>query len=281
MISASSPVQSVAYDDEHHAYAVNGEPVPSVTQVIAAASPKPALTWWGMRVGIAAVVSLMQEGAISWPALSQLERPSAIYDKRDPAHDEAKAAIERLVVKARLSTNHIRDDAAERGSLIHEGAQLLAAGGVPDLDEHPAALRGYLQALCAWWSELEPVIELSEVIVGSATHRYAGRFDALLRYDDDDTPTLVDFKTSAGIYDEVAVQLAAYRDAFAQCSGRSIGQAQAIHLRHDGSYAVHTYGEEALALASAEFLAARQLYDARAARADAAPKPKKRRTPAA
>ena len=64
---------SVRYDDKAHKYWIDGVEVPSVSTILDATLPKPALTWWGFRVGMAAVAEFCKLGKVSWPTLCSLD----------------------------------------------------------------------------------------------------------------------------------------------------------------------------------------------------------------
>ena len=68
---------TVTFDPAKHAYQIDGKPVPSVTQILGVLD-KPGLPWWGMKVGVAGVCALIDNGhgVLDW------EHPEAMRDGR-------------------------------------------------------------------------------------------------------------------------------------------------------------------------------------------------------
>lgn len=209
----------VKFDDEKHKYWIGGEPVISVTQVLKIL-PNDALPWWGMRVGMAAVVELLNQERIGWPQL--LAHRHAEVLSGVPVHPDSptvagkdgklKTLLEDLVVKAGLSINSIRDDAAAKGTAMHDALELMLQGEFPDIADYALEERPRLQALSKWWLEHDDMEILAvEQIVGSRAHMFAGRFDLLCRDHDTDQVVLRDLKRTKGIYPDTHFrQLAGY-----------------------------------------------------------------------
>lgn len=170
---------------------------PSVTGIIDML-PKPWLQYWaaGMTAELAvdslAILSDMAErdraGAIAY-----LRGASSRYTKqRAGIGSEAHDLFERM----------IRGQAVGR---VH-----------PDMEPYR---RGFAQFL----EEVQPELVRAEDVAWSDTHRYAGSFDAILRIrlgDDgkhnpagDEHTVIVDWKTSASLHSEVALQISAYAHA--------------------------------------------------------------------
>lgn len=101
-----------------------------------------------------------------------------------------------------------RDDAAVRGTEVHAYADQLARGDEVEVPDHLAA---YVEAYVAYLDDYQPTTVHSELIVGNRTHMVGGRLDSI-----DNIPgfglSLVDIKTSRGVYGEYALQVAAYRN---------------------------------------------------------------------
>lgn len=261
----------ITYDDEKHAYWLSGIPVPSVSAVLDVL-PKPALTWWGMRVGLAAVVELFNRNKLNFPTLmshTYAEVLSGIpVEGGDSPRERNKAGIEKtllewLVIANRLSTNHVRDDAAVRGTSTHDALGAMVMGDFPTLSDFPHNERPYLQALNKWWLNNDGTEFLRvEQIVGSREHMFAGRFDMLCR-DPDEKIVLRDLKTAKDIYPHSNYrQLAAYTLAFHEMQAYlppekrlHIDRAEIVNLRADGTYQTGvSYG------IAEDFLACRALY---------------------
>lgn len=260
------PPVVIEFDESRHKYTVNGLDVPSVTQVLGETSPPGGLTWWAMRVGFYGVVELVKQGKLAWPVVQTIEDARALYDKRLTDHEKVKALIEKLVIAERLSCNHVRDDKGTIGTSIHHAVVRLGAGEDPELQEFPPDDRGYIAGMWDWWTTWGPEFHDQEVIVGSAKHGYAGRFDATVVYEDDEVPeattgdpeqavidpddpeppdldvalrparTLVDFKTSGDVRADSHIQLSAYELAHRECGGTPHDRQEIVHLLPDGTF---------------------------------------------
>ena len=216
-------------------YRVNGVEVPSVTTVLDVLN-KPALPWWGMKVGVEGCRQLHEQGY----TLPLLE----VDDIVD------------LLTEHKLTVNHVRDRAGTRGQSVHDALEAWAkTGHKPDSNIYPPEEKGYIDGLLAFLADVpsaEP--EACEVLVASVEHGYAGRYDLRLRTHEPHPvvvhqtktrryhkllmpgETLVDLKTSKGIYSSHARQLEAYEQAsiesgYAPSKGRGI-----LHVNADGTY---------------------------------------------
>ena len=219
----------IKYNDEDHRYWIKAEgtggwlEVPSVTTVLEDMSSVPALPWWGMRVGMAAAVEAMAH--VPWADLANAHTPLEIinpqtipperrhYAKGDRKRKKPKSLIEAWTVDNRRSTNHVADDAGDRGTAIHTVLEMLALDEIPNVERFPADQRGWIAGLVQWYLDQEPTFLLNEVMVASAEHRYAGRFDSVVMYPDSRI-VLLDLKTSKGVYKKHLRQLALYEAGF-------------------------------------------------------------------
>ena len=237
---------TIKYDDVKHKYWIDGEEVPSVTQILDAVTPKDALPWWGMRVGIAALIKMMQTEKVSWPVVE-----SHIYEevlsgipekgpKKVNRRGKEKVLIEQLVIESKLDTNAIKRARGDEGTEIHDAIQKVGIDDVlPVLDDFSAEFRPYLRAFSRFWLDHDPVFLEQETIVGHRGLRYAGRTDlkALIR----GLKTMIDFKTSKDVYETHHEQLRLY-----DVGDRYMGQFEAsfepcdnlavVRLGRDGQY---------------------------------------------
>jgi hypothetical protein len=163
----------------HYRHPVSGELVPSVTNVIGILD-KPALPRWAAR----------ETAKAAWSMRASLESLG-----QEEAIDVLKGAPWRRSGRA-----------ADRGTSIHEWLESSLLGEpLPTLTGE--ALE-YVDAAAAWLERWQPVAIATEVTMFAAT--YAGTADAILTIEDE--TWLIDFKTSSGLYPEVALQLAALAD---------------------------------------------------------------------
>lgn len=257
---------AITYDDDKHAYTVDGESVPSVTEILNATESKDALPWWGMRVGMAAVIKLLEDvGYAGLVAANTYEEivsgkpapENAHYGEKDFKRRKPKTLVEKLTIERKLTTNHVKEDAGDRGTSIHAAMEAMGVGVMPDVADFPPEHRGYIQGLAKWWLDFEPEFLEQEVIVGSKKHSYAGRFDGRITYHAGvrkDEHGLMDLKTSKGVYMSHAKQLTGYEIAYTEMdAGPAFDFKQVLHVPGDGSYRlVETCAPDRVFLAAVE-----------------------------
>lgn len=165
-----------------HTYLLDGHPLPGVTTVLDAIA-KPALIGWGIKAVATAAVDRWEEFAQMPPSQRLEELKRAPY-----AH---------------------RDALANRGTEIHRLGERLVHGIETTV---PAPLIEAVDAYARWLDEwgIEPIA--SETPLAHGTYGYAGTADLWARVGArDGMLVLIDLKTGRGVYDETALQLAAYR----------------------------------------------------------------------
>lgn len=214
--------ERLTFDPEPHVYELDGDAIPSVTQVLNVLH-KPALVWWGMVTGVEGLCSLDRDGHLGngWA--------------EDP---EATA---KLLTEHKLTVNHVRDKAGVRGSAAHRALEDYAKSGkVPRLDDYPDEERGYIRAIASWIVDTEPEFLESEVMVASVEHRYAGTLDvrAVLGKGEFAGQTgLIDAKSSKRIYpDSHFPQLAAYELASVECGYDPTDYQAVLRVAPTGKY---------------------------------------------
>jgi hypothetical protein len=131
-----------------------------------------------------------------------------------------------------------------RGTEVHRHAEALSRDEDVDV---PGELYGYVSACADFLDEWAVRPLLTEAVVGSRAHHYAGTLDLVAALPNGEV-ALFDYKTGAsGIWPDTALQAAAYRyadfhltadDREASVADLGITAAYAVHLRPDG-YAVH------------------------------------------
>lgn len=266
---------TITYDDASHKYTIDGEPVPSVTQILDTVTPKEALTWWGMRVGFAAVIELIQRNKLSSMVLGSYSYNDHVtgiplegeYVWRGRGKNrKKKTPLEALILDEGLDVNKIKRTKGDLGTAVHNAIETIAATGtLPSLGDYEPELHGYLRALAGFWYEQDPELVEQEIIVASPEHQYAGRFDAIVKFGDE--RVLLDFKTSKGVYDSMSEQLVLYEVAYLELDGEPFDRKEIVHLKPDAQYQLYpAYTSHETAIASVELFHARQ--------ADAKRKPK-------
>jgi hypothetical protein len=243
----------VEYTADPRTYWVNGVVVPSVTQILDVLH-KPALPWWGMKVGVAGVIDLWDDGLIqegvtgagkgrlsyAYPAEGETFSPLSVDD------------VVSLLTKESLTVNHVRDKAADRGTSVHQGFEDFCTTGIrPNPLNFPEAERGFVEGLVRFIEEVNPIVLEAEVMVGSAKHGFAGRFDLLARTEEVVVKTgprtertipagigVWDLKTSKGFYDSHLLQVCAYAEAAWECGYPESSYQAIVRVSANGRYDV-------------------------------------------
>lgn len=167
-----------------HSYLLDGHPVPGVTTIIGVLD-KPALVNWAAEQSASFAVE-------NWARLSEL-----------PLMERAKQ-----IQSARFQTNRA---AVVKGNRIHAMAeQLQQTGQAPVNPDNPVYPQ--VVAVARFLDDWEMQSIVTEAPVCNAGYRYAGTMDGIIWSPRLGT-ILLDWKTGKGVYDETALQLAAYQAA--------------------------------------------------------------------
>jgi hypothetical protein len=124
----------------------------------------------------------------------------------------ALVAWARRVALAGNDPDKVRDQAADIGTLAHYMIECHLKGEEPDISEYgqadiDKAENCYLNYL-EWEKEHVDEVWHSELQLVSEVHKYGGTMDLVGVIDG--KPSLLDFKSSKGIYPEFKIQIAAY-----------------------------------------------------------------------
>jgi len=209
----TSPALSRAKRGGGRVYVWEGREYPSVTTILGATVPKPALVGWAAR----ATAEWAVDHRAEWTDLSD----------RQAAVDLLKGAPFRD-----------RDRAADVGSAVHHYAERIARGEtVTDASEDVAP---FIPHFARFLDEWEPEYVETEATVFNLTAGYAGTLDAIAVIRG--KTYLLDTKTGRDVYPDVALQLAAYEAG--EFIGRDDGHTvddipdidafAVLHLRPDG-----------------------------------------------
>jgi hypothetical protein len=184
-MTATAPATRRINSGRGHSYRLDGERVPSITEVLGEAWPKPALIGWA--AGCAA----------DWAADN--------YDSLAEMSTTARANT------IRKNWRNAGKEAALRGTIIHDYAHRLALG---EEIEVPDDYRDHVDAYLAFAEEWEPAELMVELPVFSRRYRYAGTPDLVAVLKDGRT-WILDWKTGAkgGVFVDYVLQLAAARFA--------------------------------------------------------------------
>jgi hypothetical protein len=200
-----------------HRYTLDGVPCTGVTTLIKSGLPSPALMYWSARAVAEFVADANLDDIQAWQRLGRDGLVNAL--KNVPWSQ--------------------RDAAAVRGTEVHALAEAAIGGAAVEVPDHLAA---HVDSCMRFFDEWQPKPVLLESSVASRRWQYAGTLDLVA-----DLPNgqraLLDYKTGKGVYGEVALQLAAYRNAefFLDADGAEqpmssldITHTYAVHLRADG-----------------------------------------------
>lgn len=175
------------FQDRGHRYSLDGEWLPGVTTIVRAALANEAFQYSAAKQ------------AAQWAALNPDQ-------------------LERLGHEAftKMATEAYKRNMVEKGNLgtqLHMHAQQLVETGTTDA---PPEQVPYVEAAADFLDTHQAQPVASECPIFHDTFLYAGRLDLLASLSgvgDDRGIWLLDFKTGAGVYPDVALQLAGYRFA--------------------------------------------------------------------
>lgn len=190
------------FKDRH--YVVSGVPelegveLPSVTTVLSVIN-KPAIGPWMVKTALECVRQTL---------VSHLgERPLTIF---------TEYGVDELITESRKRPDAIKDEAADLGTRAHIYIEhLLQGGALPECDED---IKPCVDAFWAWYEATGLDIAVSERMVFSHQHRFAGALDGMGRFKDG-RKVIVDWKTSSGLWPEYALQASAYWWADGEMTG--------------------------------------------------------------
>ena len=179
---------------------VAGIELPSVT-TITGVLDKPALVPWAERTGIEEMRSRV---VAAYPDLMLEPMGQAYFEE----------SLNKIAKDSSGATRRIKEDAAEFGTTSHEVIEGILAGR--EASHIPDTHLDVANNFASWYrgSGLTN-IEFAEQAVYSAQYQYGGTIDAI-GYDSNGYTVIIDWKTSNGLYPEVALQLAGYGVAYAE-----------------------------------------------------------------
>lgn len=124
-----------------------------------------------------------------------------------------------LIEEAKKEYRRLTAEAADIGTEIHKWAEDWIAGKKPEIPDNEKVANGITAFLKFNKDNKIKWIE-SERLVYSKKHKYCGKLDAIGIMND--RLTLIDFKSSNGIYDEMYLQVAGYQIAYEEETNKKI-----------------------------------------------------------
>lgn len=198
------------FDGFKHRYTVNAETIPSVTGVLSVIN-KPALINWAARTAIEYVAAQIDPG-VTYDEI-QL---AAIWQAGKSAHYQKKV------------------DAGDLGTFTHKWVEDYIKGNHPGMPVNEG-LKASVNQFTDWVAEHQVQFLMSEQPIYSKKYKYAGTLDFICKIDGQ--LFIGDLKTSSGIYDEMWIQTAAYRQARSEeyPEEKYVGQL-IVRIGKDGSF---------------------------------------------
>lgn len=208
------PRPKIEFNEEAHKYTVNGEIYPSVTTIIKATVPV-ELSWWGMEVGVGGVAVLIKRGLFPQP-----------YDPN---------VVVELLKQQNLTTNSIFWKRGESGTAIHKAFEDYGkTGKIPQLDDFPPEDHNRISQLAGFILDNRPEFIEQEVRTASLKYRYAGTFDARVKFEAGEykkKECILDVKTGKYVYPASQFpQLAAYENAEVEAGYKPSDYQLVLHL---------------------------------------------------
>jgi hypothetical protein len=163
--------------------------------------------------GVTTILGLIPKYLLPWVARTTADYIQAGILQRLAAEGEVGGSfLASLCDEAKKEHTRKRDAAGDIGSLVHGFAEEVICGVVVD-DEFweatPTEARPGCLAFLQWWNGIKPLKNVeSERIVFSKRLFYCGTCDLFATING--KPTVVDFKTGSGFYEDQPLQLAAY-----------------------------------------------------------------------
>ena len=196
------------YNDDKHKYSVDGVEVAGVTSVTGVLD-KPALVWWSANMGAEYLLENLKPGQM----LDELE-------------------IKDLATGVKFAHRKRGSKAADIGTMVHNWIEDFIRAGLAKkpLPKMPVnkEMRRSIEAFLAWTKENEVKFLNTERIVYSKKYGYAGTLDAEVMING--KYSVVDFKTSKAIYDEMFLQVSAYAHAVMEEDGKKDAQLYILRL---------------------------------------------------
>ena len=197
------------FNEAKHQYSHNGEFVPAVTSVLSTTIAKQQfLMPWAVKMGA------------EW------------FKENSEAFSQAEISIEDMVNGIKKAYKKKSAGAIDLGRQVHEWCEQailwkLGNAEVPSMPADEKAVNA-INAFREWIKHNEVEWLAAEQRVYSRTHNYAGTVDAVARVNGEFA--VIDFKTSARIYEEYYLQVAAYSKCVEDIYGEPVDAAYILRF---------------------------------------------------
>lgn len=217
------PRPEIEFDAKLHAYTVNGEAVPSVTQIIEATVPKPfsAGAWWGYKMGVNSTHAYLIDAYAN-----EVLVPFDV----DEFYDEIK--------RKWPNPNTRLEDAGQRGRNVHDALHDFFMFDGIAIDDYDPAEHQRIQGVLDFIEKNGIEILAAEVVTASKMWKYAGTLDAYCRFtkgEYEGKTFRLDWKTSKNIYpNQHFPQVLAYEQAEVESGEDSADHLAVVHIPESG-----------------------------------------------
>lgn len=188
--------------------------------------------------GVTTVLGLIPKYLLPWVARTTADYiQQGILERLNTEGEVGGSFLSSLCEEAKKEHTRKKEKAGDIGTLVHAFAEELIAQGdewkdvVDDLfEDAPTEAHAGMTAFMNWWRDvaIDRASIQSERIVFSRKLFYCGTCDLFATIDG--KPTVVDFKTGSGFYEDQPLQLAAYATALEEELGIEIKDGWIIHL---------------------------------------------------
>ncbi len=193
--------------ERHYIHPRTGERFVSVTTVLHVVG-KDGLPYWAAK-------TVQEEAREILPRLVKASRRRPCDTRGD---DRCDVCPDCLGLYLRRAPDRLRDEAADRGTRVHQVAEHYTLTG--ELLPHDPDVAPFVAQYMEFRRQFQPTYEAAEMTVINRTHGYAGTLDKVVRLGWCPpkyrhligVPMVGDIKTGKGVYPEFALQLAAYRN---------------------------------------------------------------------
>lgn len=234
--------------------------VPSVTTVLDILTKGGGLINWGQSTGVNGPLELVKRGALA-PLIDQANRCYVLGQRVAGVWQEATVQdVLELMDEHGITIDDAKESGGHRGDGVHRALETWCEQGsfpVPDLfpEEEQGYVEGLRQFLVAIHDDVIQDSIVSERMVGSIEHGFAGRYDLELALARDveivqriypkKPPKIgvmqagrwrLDLKTSKHVYDSHFLQLEGYEGGAIECGYGPSDHRGVIHVTQDGRY---------------------------------------------
>jgi hypothetical protein len=194
----------LTFNEKNHQFKVNGKPVKSVTYFTGVIDASGPLMYWAVNQAKLFLQDLLNQGK---PITS--------------------VSIEEAGKQHRIK----KEAAGTIGTNVHDWIERYIKGENPEMPEVAEELNGIL-AFLKWLEEHQVEFIESEKLIYSKEYNYTGILDAIAKIDG--KTCLIDFKTSKGVYEGYFLQIAAYRNAYEEMTGKKLdGFNKIVHVNKE------------------------------------------------